>query len=157
VEGPVEGAIRPEGAGPARARAPAAHFMCGTPFWGIAASAACSYFAYSSYSQIADGNFYWQHGWWIVITWAIWLLLIMGLISETRCWRERIFFGLMLLNFSLGFVLAAWSTASFPTIRVGRQISLVLWVLAALASLRTVTSTGSGPKVPLVKNDDGPQ
>jgi hypothetical protein len=33
----------------------------------------------------------------------------------------------------------------------------VLWVLAALASLRTVTSTGSGPKVPLVKNDDGPQ
>ena len=157
MEGPVDGAVKPESAGPPRGRAPVAHLMCGTPFWGIAAGAACAYFAYSSYSELAEDNFYWQHGWWIVITWAIWLLLIMGLISETRCWRERIFFGLMLLNFSLGFVLAAWSTASFPTVRVGRQISFVLWLLAALASLRTVTSTGSSPKVPLVKNDDGPQ
>ena len=157
MEGPVEGAIRPESAGPPPGRAPAAHLMCGTPFWGITASAACAYFAYSSHSQLADGNFYWQHGWWIVITWAIWLLLIMGLVSETRCWRERIFFGLMLLNFTLGFVLAAWSTASFPTIRVGRQISLVLWILAALASLRTVTSAGSSPKVPVAKNDGGSQ
>ena len=157
MEGPIEDASRPESAGTTRGRAPAAHLMCGTPFWGIAASAACTYFAYSSYSQLADGNFYWQHGWRIVITWAIWLLLIMGLVSETRCWRERILFGLMLLNFSLGFVLAAWSTASLPTVRVGRQISLVLWALAALASLRTVTSTGSAPKVPLAKNDDGPE
>jgi len=70
---------------------------------------------------------------------------------------RTVFFGLMLLNFSLGFVLATWSTASFPTIRVGRQISLVLWVLAGLASLRTVTGTGSSPKGPLAKNDDGPQ
>ena len=155
MEGPL---ATPDIAGHAQPPRPkAAHLMCGTPFWGIVAAIACAYFAYSAFRQVREQNFDFQHGWWTVITWAIWLLLIVGLVSETRCWRERIFFGLMLLNFSLGFVLAAWSTASLATIRVGRQISLVLWVLAALASLRTVTSAGSSPKVPLAKNNDGPQ
>jgi hypothetical protein len=114
--------------------------MCGTPFWGIAAAIACVYFAHSTYSQLREGDFFWQHGWWTVITWAIWVLLITGLLSETRCWRERIFFGLLCLNFALGFVLAAWSTASLTMVRTGRQLSLALWILSALASLLTVSS-----------------
>lgn len=113
--------------------------MCGIPFRGIAATAACAYFAYSAFSELREGDFYWQHGWWTLITWMVWILLIAGLLSETRCWRERIFFGLLLLNFLLGFVLAAWSTASTLMIRQGRQISLVLWILSGLASLRTVS------------------
>jgi hypothetical protein len=120
--------------------------MCGTPFWGIAAAIACVYFAYSTYSQLREGDFFWHHGWWTVITWAIWVLLITGLLSETRCWRERMFFGLLWLNFALGFVLAAWSTASANVVRNGRQMSLGLWVLSALASLWTVTR--SSPAIP---------
>jgi hypothetical protein len=114
--------------------------MCGTPFWGIAAAIACAYFAYSAYMQVREQNFDFQHGWWTVMTWTVWVLLLTGLLSETRCWRERIFFGLLWLNFALGFVLAAWSTASANVVRNGRQVSLGLWVLSALASLLTVSS-----------------
>jgi hypothetical protein len=124
--------------------------MCGTPFWGIAAAVASVYFAYSAYSQLRDRDFYFQHGWWTVITWAVWVLLITGLLSETRCWRERMFFGLLWLNFALGFVLAAWSTASEDVVRNGRQVSLGLWVLSALASLRTTTR--SAPAIPGTKD-----
>jgi len=129
-------------------RTESAHLMCGIPFWGIAAAAACAYFAYSAFAQLREGDFYWQHGSWTLITWIIWILLIAGLLLETRCWRERTFFGLLLLNFLLGFVLAAWTTASISILRHGRQVSLVLWVLSALASLSTVkVSAPAPPKV----------
>jgi hypothetical protein len=120
----------------------AAHLMCDTPFWGIAAAAACAYFAYSAYAQLRADDFDWQHGWWTLITWIIWVLLIAGLFFETRCWRERTFFGLLLLNFLLGFTLAAWSSAPPAMVRDARTISLVLWALAVLASLLTVMHSG---------------
>lgn len=113
--------------------------MCGTPFWGVAAATACVYFAYSAFAQLRTDNFYWQHGWWTLVTWIIWILLIAGLLLETRCWRERIFFGLLLLNFLLGFTLTAWNSAPSATVRYARQISFALWTLSALASLLTVT------------------
>jgi CDP-diglyceride synthetase len=120
--------------------------MCGTPFWWIVAAIACAYFAYSAYTQVREQDFDFHHGWWTVLTWAVWVLLLTGLLSETRCWRERIFFGLLWLNSALGFVLAAWSDASWIMVRTGRQLSLALWVLSALASLLTVTR--SAPATP---------
>jgi len=119
-------------------RKKAAHLMCGTPFWGVAAAAACAYFAYSAYAQLRADDFDWQHGWWTLATWIIWVLLIAGLFFETRCWRERTFFGVLFLNFLLGFTVAAWSSASPAMVRDAREISLVLWTLSALASLLTV-------------------
>jgi len=112
--------------------------MCGTPFWGVAATIACGYFAYLSYSQLRGADYQWQHEWWTVLTWAVWVVLIAGLVSETQCWRERVFFMVLLLNFLLGFILAAWSTAAPSTVRAGRELSLGLWVLAGLASLGTL-------------------
>lgn len=112
--------------------------MCGTPFWGVAAVVACGYFAHLSYSQLR-ADYQWQHEWWTVLTWAVWVVLIAGLVSETHCWRERVFFVLLLLNFLLGFVFAAWSTAATSAVRAGRGLSLALWVLAGLASLGTLT------------------
>lgn len=112
--------------------------MCGTPFWGVAACIACAYFAYSCFAQLREEDFYFQHGLWTLLTWGIWVALLAGLASETRCWRERIFFGLLLANFALGFVLATWNGAPASTVRFGREISLALWVLAAFAGLRTV-------------------
>ena len=120
------------------ARKKAAHLMCGTLFWGIAAAAASAYFAYSAYAELRAKDFYWQHGWWTLITWIIWILLIAGLFSETRCWRERIFFGLLLLNFLLGFTLAAWDSASLAMVGSARKISFVLWTLSLLGGLLTV-------------------
>lgn len=118
--------------------------MCGTPFWGVAAFVACAYFAYLSFSQLRHEDFFWQHELWTVITWLVWVVLIAGLFTETQCWRERVFFGLLLLNFLLGFVMAAWSAASLNAVRAAREVSLALWILAALASLGTLRRPASG-------------
>ncbi len=111
--------------------------MCGTAFWGIAGAAASVYFSYLSYSHLRSQDYFWVHDWWTVLTYAIWMVLIGGLLTETRCWRERIFFGLALLNFVLGFAVSAWSSAPEQAVRQLRIASTVLWALAAVASLTT--------------------
>lgn len=116
--------------------------MCGTPFWGVAAALASAYFAYSSLTRLRSGDLYWQHDWWTILTWIVWVVLIAWLVNETRCWRERLFFGALLLNFLLGFVLSAWSTASSSTVLGARRISLALWILAAIGALSTLRPRG---------------
>ena len=92
-----------------------AHIMCRSWFWGIAGAIACAYFAYLAYIR-----------------------LVLGLISETRCWRERVFFGLVLLNLAAGFAFSLWTAAPSNYARDSRDVSFVLWILAALASLMTL-------------------
>jgi uncharacterized membrane protein YczE len=109
-------------------------------FWGIAGFAICAYFAHSSYVYLRDGDFYWQSGWWTILTWAVWLVLTAGLISETRCWRERVLFGALLAVFVIGLVFSAWASAQPDIARHAREASVALWSLAALASLITIPS-----------------
>ena len=115
-------------------RIKAAHLMCGTPIWGIAGLLACAYFAWLSYAHVRRGEFFWTHDSWSILAYAIWVLLLAGLWSETRCWRERIFFALVLANFTLGFVVAMWRAAPAATIHQVRLITTALWSLAALVS-----------------------
>ena len=131
-----------------------AHLMCGTPFWGVVAAIACLYFAYLSYSRLRNGDFFWVHDAWTVLTYGVWIALILGTLSEVQCTRERIFFGLLLLNFTLGFALSAWSAAPLNAVRDAREISLAIWVLAGVASLMTLKSP---PPQPVLKQDSGPQ
>jgi len=112
--------------------------MCGTAAWSVAGFAVCVYFAYSSYADVRDSDFYWQGGWWTALTWAVWLVLAAGLLSETRCWRERTFFGLLAAIFLIGLVLSVWTSAQPAAARYAREASLALWCLAALASLTTL-------------------
>jgi hypothetical protein len=105
--------------------------------WGVAGAVASAYFSYLSYSHLDNGDYSWPHTWWTVFTYLVWMVLIVGLLTETRCWRERIFFGLVLLTFLLGFALSAWHTAPISAVRQLRMASTALWALAALASLAT--------------------
>ena len=120
------------------ARPRRSHLICGTLVWGLAGFAICAYFAHASYVELRDGDFYWQSGWWTVLTWAVWLVLAAGLVSETRCWREGLFFGSLLALFVIGLVFSAWSSAQTDAVRLAREASFGLWVLAALASLATI-------------------
>jgi hypothetical protein len=120
-----------------------AHLMCGQPIWGIAGVLSCSYLAYLSWSHVHREEFDWPHDGWSILTYAIWVLLMGGLLSETRCWRERIFFGLVLTNFALGFALAIWSAAPNNAVRDVRITSAVLWALAAAISLVVTFSSGT--------------
>ena len=138
----MEGEITPTTKSP---RAKPAHLMCGMPLWGIAAAMVCSYLAYVSYAHVRQGEFSWSHDFLSIVTYAVWVILIAGLISETRCLRERLFFVLVFANFTLGFVLAVWADAPLEMVRKVREISSGLWALAAIASLVVALSPGSSP------------
>ena len=134
--------VTPPNTGVASTRTRSPHLMCGTPVWGLVGAAVSAYFSYRSYWHIANGSYSWPHTGWTITTYAIWVVVIGGLLSDTRCWRERIFFGSVLMNFLFGFGLSAWSQASDNAIHEFRIVSTVLWALAALASLTTI----SGPR-----------
>ena len=126
-----------------RPRIRLAHLMCGQPIWGIAGVLSCSSLAYLSWGHVRREEFDWPHDSWSIVTYAVWILLMRGLLSETRCWRERIFFALVLTNFVLGFVLAIWNTVPNSAVREVRIISAALWALAAAVSLIVTFSSGS--------------
>ncbi len=111
--------------------------MCGTPLWGIAGAAASAYFAYLSYSHLISADYSWPHTWWTTLTYAVWVVVIGGLLTETLCLRERIFFGSTLIVFLLGLAFSAWSAAPEHAVRQLRMATTALWALAALASLTT--------------------
>lgn len=134
----MEGQVVPVGG----QRGKSAHLMCGTPIWGIAGLLACSYLAYLSYSHVRRAEFYWPHDAWSIATYAVWVLLILGLLTETRCWRERIFFALVLANFTLGFALAGWGNAPKEAVYDLRVISVGFWGLAAVVCLFLTFSPG---------------
>lgn len=133
------------------AREKSSHLMCGAPLWGIAAAAASAYFAYLSYSHLASGDFSLLHTWWTVLTYAVWVTVIGGLLTETLCLRERIFFSLILLIFLLGLVFSAWSRAPEHAVHQFRIAATAVWALAALASL--TTAFGSRDKIVTVELD----
>src|SRR5581483_1839711 len=110
----------------------APHLMCGKPWRGIAAVAICTYFAYASYSHLRNGDVGWYGEWWTVATWAIWGLLIAGLMSETPCRRERLLLGVIVINLLMGLVFSAWAGAPVRSMRMAREASLLLWLLAIL-------------------------
>ncbi len=119
-----------------------AHLMCGMPLWGVTGTLACSYLAYLSYSHVRRAEFEWTHDGWSIATYSVWVLLMVGLLGETRCWRERIFFGLVMANFVLGLALAVWQAAPVDAVRHVRVISAALWAAAALVSLVVTFSSG---------------
>ena len=143
MDGQVAGPSK-AGPPPSRAGGKSSHLMCGTVFWGIAGAAASAYFAYLSYSHLSSADYSWPHTWWTTLTYAVWTVVIGGLVTETRCWRERIFFVLMLLIVLLSFAFSAWSNAPEHDVRELRLASTVMWALAAVASF--TTAFGSGDK-----------
>lgn len=129
------------------ARKKSAHLMCGTALWGLAGAVVSAYFSYLSYSHLRTEDYSWPHTGWTVLTYLVWIVLTAGLLTETRCWRERVFFGLAMLTFLLGLGFSAWSGATESSMRELRMALTALWGLAALASLATIRwTTKSLPK-----------
>ncbi len=114
-----------------------AHLMCRTPLWGIAGFLGCAYFAWISFSRVTRGEYEWPHDYWTAATYVVWIVLLAGLAFDTRCFRERIFFGVLGLNFLVGCGLTLWKSVPSADVRVARIGTGVLWALAALISLTT--------------------
>ena len=120
--------------------------MCGQPIWGIAGVLGCSYLAYLSWRHVHQGDFDWAHDAWSTVTYAVWVLLMLGLLTETRCWRERAFFALVLANFSMGLALVIWRMAPVDAVREVRLASAWLWAIAALVSVVITVSPGGSTR-----------
>ena len=112
--------------------------MCRNRFWGVVGLIACVYFAYGAYIHIRDADLLWPHNWWSTLTYVVWGVLVLGLLTETRCWRERVFFGLVFLDLAVGLAFLLWSGAPLNYSREAREAVFYLWILAALASLTTL-------------------
>jgi hypothetical protein len=117
------------------------HLMCRTPLWGIAGFLACGYFAWVSFSHITRGEYDWPHDLWTAATYIVWILLLGGLTLDTRCLRERLFFGVLVINFVVGCTLTLWRAIPPTNVRTARIGTGVLWALAALLSLVTLRKT----------------
>lgn len=125
---------QPEG----RWRRGTAHLMCSTSLWGIAGFLGCAYFAWISYGHVSRADYEWPHDLWTAGTYLVWIVLLTGLALDTRCLRERIFFGLLVVNFMVGATLTLWSVAAPGQIRSARMLTGALWGLAAVVSLTTI-------------------
>jgi hypothetical protein len=124
-----------------------AHLICHS-VWAVIATLGCAYFAYLSYASLRDDDFLWQHALWNSLTWAVWTALAAGLATETRCWRERILFSLLVLVFVLGLVFSLWVSAPFAMVREARFATTVLWSVATVVSLvATVAPVSRGSNV----------
>ncbi len=116
------------------------HLMCRTPLWGVAGFLGCAYFAWLSFSRVTANEYDWPHDLWTAATYIVWILLLAGLALDTRCLRERVFFGLLVINFVVGCGLTLWSNIPSADVRAARIGTGALWALAALVSLTTLAN-----------------
>jgi hypothetical protein len=133
VEGQV--ATKPE-------RRKSAHLMCGSRLWTIAAFVCSAYFAKIAVQRVRATDVGWSHDALDIATHGVWVLFMLGLISETRCWKERVFYGLVLANFGLASIMGLWTSASAGSLSQTRLLSAGLWVAAAAVSFALVFAKG---------------
>jgi hypothetical protein len=121
------------------------HLMCRAPLWGAAGFLGCAYFAWISFSRVTRNEYEWPHDPWTAVTYTVWIVLLAGLAVDTRCLRERAFFGLLVINFVIGCGLTLWSSVPDADVRMVRIGTGALWALAALVSLTTLRGAADPP------------
>src|SRR5207237_9685631 len=125
-----------------------AHLMCGSKTWTIVAFVSCSYFTKVAMSRIHGLTIGWSHDSLDIATHLVWMAFLVGLLTETRCWKERIFFALVFINFGLAFVMGFWSSASDVIVQKTRLFSAVLWGLSALVSFFLIFTNKHNSETP---------
>lgn len=145
MEGQI--AVKPE-------RTRSAHLICGSRLWTIAGLLCSAYFAKVAVERVRSANIAWSHDHLDITTHGVWVLFMLGLMTETRCWKERVFFGVVMANFALAFVMGLWSSAPEALVGQTRWISAALWILSAVASFLLIFARGDRPIAPLQPGSD---
>ena len=124
------------------------HLLCGSRFWPLSCAIGCLYLAWLAYSHLASGQIAWPSDVWSILAYSVWILFLLVLTTETRCFRERLLFAILVGNFLLGLGMAAAPVIQFAA-TTARQISLILWLVGAFYSIsfiiRPVPATSQKP------------
>jgi hypothetical protein len=83
-----------------------------------------------------------------VATYVVWILLLGFVALDTRCLRERLFFGVLGVNFLVGCALTLWKTVPVADVRTAIIGTGALWGLAALLSLATLRNSNAKGETP---------
>jgi hypothetical protein len=119
------------------------HLICGSKLWTGVALVSCAYFAWKAYGRVETGGVAWSHDMLAIVTHLVWIVFMVGLLTETRCWKERAFFVLVLINFALGFTMGIWHSATGEAVHTTRLISAAAWTLASVVSLVLMFQPGN--------------
>ena len=112
--------------------------MCRAPVWGVAGFLGCAYFTWISFSHVSRNEYEWPHDYWTAATYVVWILLLAWLVQDTRCLRERVFFGVLVANFVIGCGMTLWRNIPAADVRTARIGTGALWAIAGLVSLTTL-------------------
>lgn len=123
-----------------------AHLMCGSKLWTVVAFFSCAYFTKVALGRLSLGPIGWSHDNVDIATHLVWVVFLVGLITETHCWKEWIFFSLVLVNFALASVMGVWSSASVAAVTKTREFSAAMWGVAALVSFLLIFTKRSPSK-----------
>jgi hypothetical protein len=131
-----------------RPRVKPAHLMCGSKTWTIVAFLSCAYFTKVAVARTQGLTIGWSHDSLDIATHVVWLAFLIGLLTETRCWKERVFFVLVFVNFALAFGMGVWSRATELTVQRTRIFSAALWGLATLVSFLLIFTKKQNSETP---------
>ncbi len=121
------------------------HLMCGSRTWTIVAFLSCAYFTWIAVGRLSAGTLVWSHDTVDIATHLVWVIFLVGLLTETRCWKELIFFSLVLINFGMASIMGVWKAAPENVVTRSRELSAGVWGLAALVSLILIFMPGDRP------------
>jgi hypothetical protein len=121
------------------------HLMCRSALWGVAGFLGCAYFAWISFRHVTENEYEWPHDPWSAATYIVWIVLLAGLAYDTRCLRERLFFGVLVINFVIGCGLTLWHNVPVGDVRTARIVTGGLWALGGLLSLTTLKGASETP------------
>jgi hypothetical protein len=119
-----------------------AHLMCGSRLWTIVAFLSCTYFAKIAFGRLSAGTLAWSHDNVDIATHLVWVVFLVGLLTETRCWKEWVFFTLVLINFGMASAMGIWASAPDSAVIKTREFSSTLWALAAIVSFLLIFTRG---------------
>ena len=110
------------------------HLLCGSRFWPLSSALGCLYLAWLCFARVRGQQYTWPDDIWSVLAYAVWVVFLIVLINETRCFRERLLFSILVANFALGLWMAVGPHVQPMTARTAREISCALWVVGAVYS-----------------------
>ena len=128
-----------------KSRAKSPHLMCGSKVWTIVAFLSCAYFTKVAVDRVSSSTLGWSHDNVDIATHLLWVIFLIGLLTETRCWKEMVFFCLVLVNFGMASVMGLWSGAPNNVVIESRELSAGIWGLAAFVSFVLIFMPGDRP------------